>query len=121
QNWTTGPARPDVSGAALGGTINGMLAEYVALSADGVIAIPPHLSFEEAAALPCAALTAWDALITNGEISAGETVLLLGTGGVSVFALQFAKMQGARVIITSSSDEKLARAKSLGADELINY
>jgi NADPH:quinone reductase-like Zn-dependent oxidoreductase len=121
QNWQTGPVRREVFGTALGGSINGVLAEYVTLSADGVIAIPPHLSFEEAATLPCAALTAWHALVTSGNISAGQTVLLLGTGGVSIFALQFAKMHGARVLITSSSDAKLARAKALGADETINY
>ena len=106
---------------ALGGAINGMLAEYVTLSAEGVIALPPHLSFEEGATLPCAAVTAWHALVTDGKIAAGQTVLVLGTGGVSIFALQFAKMHGARVIITSSSDEKLVRARSLGADETINY
>jgi len=121
QNWQTGPVRREAFESALGGAINGMLAEYVALSADGVIAIPPHLNFDEAATLPCAALTAWHALVTEGQIAAGQTVLLLGTGGVSLFALQFAKMHGARVIITSSSDEKLARAKVLGADETINY
>ena len=121
QHWHSGPIRRDVFDAALGGTANGMLAEYVALSADGIVAIPPHLSFEEAATLPCAAVTAWHALITDGKISAGQTIVVLGTGGVSIFALQFAKMHGARVIITSSSDEKLARAKSLGADEVINY
>ncbi|HEX4351076.1 MAG TPA: NAD(P)-dependent alcohol dehydrogenase [Verrucomicrobiae bacterium] len=121
QNWQGGAMRRDAFGSALGGAINGMLAEFVALSADGVIAIPPHLSFEEAATLPCAALTAWHALVTSGNISAGQTVLVLGTGGVSIFALQFAKMHGARVIITSSSDAKLARAKALGADETINY
>jgi len=121
QNWLTGPVRREAFDSALGGSINGMLAEYVALSADGVIAIPPHLDFVEAATLPCAALTAWHALVTSGNVSAGQTVLLLGTGGVSVFALQFAKMHGARVIIISSSDAKLARAKALGADEIINY
>jgi NADPH:quinone reductase-like Zn-dependent oxidoreductase len=121
QNWPTGPARREIYESALGGSIDGMLAEYVALSADGVIAMPPHLSFEEAATLPCAALTAWHALVTEGRVSAGQTVLALGTGGVSMFALQFAKMHGARVIVTSSSDAKLARAKSLGADEIINY
>jgi NADPH:quinone reductase-like Zn-dependent oxidoreductase len=110
-----------VFGAALGGSVDGMLAEYVALSEDGIVAIPQHLSFEEAATLPCAAVTAWHALVTDGKISARQTVVALGTGGVSIFALQFAKMHGARVIITSSSDEKLARAKSLGADEVINY
>jgi NADPH:quinone reductase-like Zn-dependent oxidoreductase len=121
QGWPSGPFRREMANTALGGALNGMLAEYVALSADGVVAIPPHLSFAEAATLPCAALTAWQALVTRGNVSADETVLLLGTGGVSIFALQFAKMHGARVIITSSSDEKLARAKKLGADETINY
>jgi NADPH:quinone reductase-like Zn-dependent oxidoreductase len=113
--------RREAFDSALGGSINGMLAEFVALSADGVIAIPPHLGFEEAATLPCAALTAWHALVTDGKVSAGQTVLVLGTGGVSIFALQFAKMHGARVIVTSSSDAKLARAKALGADDTINY
>ena len=121
QNWQSGPIRREAFDTALGGSVNGMLAEYIALSADGVIAIPAHLNFEEAATLPCAALTAWQALVTHGKVSAGQTVVLLGTGGVSIFALQFAKLHGARVIITSSSDEKLARAKALGADETINY
>lgn len=121
QNWATGPVRREVFASALGGSLNGMLAEQVVLSAGGVVAIPPHLTFEEAATLPCAALTAWHALVTDGKIAAGQTVLLLGTGGVSIFALQFAKMHGARVIIISSSDDKLARARALGADETINY
>jgi NADPH:quinone reductase-like Zn-dependent oxidoreductase len=121
QGWQTGPFQREMANTALGGALNGMLAEYVALSADGVVAIPPHLSFEEAATLPCAALTAWQALATHGNVSADQTVLLLGTGGVSIFALQFAKMHGARAIIISSSDEKLARAKTLGADATINY
>jgi NADPH:quinone reductase-like Zn-dependent oxidoreductase len=121
QGWPAGPFQRDMAQTALGGALNGMLAEYAALSADGVVAFPSHLSFEEAATLPCAALTAWQALVFRGNISADETVLLLGTGGVSIFALQFAKMHGARVIITSGSDEKLARARNLGADETINY
>jgi NADPH:quinone reductase-like Zn-dependent oxidoreductase len=121
QGWQSGPPNRETAQTALGGALNGMLAEYVALSGNGIVAVPPHLSFEEAATLPCAALTAWHALVMHGNIFADETVLLLGTGGVSIFALQFAKMHGARVIITSSSDEKLARAKSLGADDLINY
>jgi NADPH:quinone reductase-like Zn-dependent oxidoreductase len=121
QGWCAGLFNRGVPATALGGALNGMLAEYVALSAEGVVAIPPHLSFEEAATLPCAALTAWHALVTQGKVAAHETVLLIGTGGVSIFALQFTKMHGARVIITSSSDEKLARAKKLGADETINY
>ncbi|HEX5399631.1 MAG TPA: NAD(P)-dependent alcohol dehydrogenase [Verrucomicrobiae bacterium] len=121
QNWQSGPVRREAFATALGGSINGMLSEYVALSADGVIGLPPHLSFAEGATLPCAALTAWHALVTDGRVSVGQTVAVLGTGGVSIFALQFAKMHGARVIITSSSDAKLARAKALGADEVINY
>jgi NADPH:quinone reductase-like Zn-dependent oxidoreductase len=121
QNWQTGPVRREVFDAALGGSLNGMLAEVVALSAEGVVAIPGYLSFEEAATLPCAGLTAWHALVTGGKVSADQTVLVLGTGGVSIFALQFAKMHGARVILTSSSDAKLTRARSLGADDTINY
>ncbi len=121
QNWQSGPIRREAFETALGGSVNGMLAEYVALSADGVIALPPQLSFAEGATLPCAALTAWHALVTDGHVAAGQTVVVLGTGGVSIFGLQFAKMHGARVIITSSSDAKLARAKTLGADETINY
>jgi NADPH:quinone reductase-like Zn-dependent oxidoreductase len=121
QGWHTGPFRREMGHTALGGELDGMLTELVTLSEDGAIAIPPHMSFNEAATLPCAGLTAWHALVAAGNISADETVLLLGTGGVSIFALQFAKMHGARVIITSSSDEKLARAKQLGADETIHY
>jgi NADPH:quinone reductase-like Zn-dependent oxidoreductase len=101
--------------------IDGVLAEYALLAETGAIKIPDHLSFEEAATLPCAALTAWNALIDTGRIKAGETVAILGTGGVSCFGLAFAKMHGAFVFLTSSSDEKLARAKSLGADTLVNY
>jgi NADPH:quinone reductase-like Zn-dependent oxidoreductase len=121
QGWQSGPFRREMANTALGGTLNGMLAEFVVLSADGVVAIPPHLSFEEAATLPCAALTARQALVTRGNVSADETVLLLGTGGISIFALQFAKMHGAHVIITSGSNKKLARARPLGADGTINY
>jgi NADPH:quinone reductase-like Zn-dependent oxidoreductase len=87
----------------------------------GLVHLPPHLSYAEGATLPCAALTAWHALVTTAHVKSGDSVLLLGTGGVSIFGLQFAKLHGARVILTSSSDEKLARALSLGADELINY
>jgi len=98
-----------------------MLSEYRALSQEGVVKVPDYLTDEEAATLPCAALTAWSALITHGQLKPGDTVLVQGTGGVSIFALQFAKAAGARVIITSGSDEKLERAKALGADEIINY
>jgi NADPH:quinone reductase-like Zn-dependent oxidoreductase len=98
-----------------------MLAQYTVLSEQGVVKVPAHLSDQEAATLPCAAVTAWSALVTHGGVKAGDTVLIQGTGGVSIFALQFAKLSGARVIVTSSSDEKLARARQLGADETINY
>jgi NADPH:quinone reductase-like Zn-dependent oxidoreductase len=107
---------------AMGGSTNGMLSDLVALDEDGVVKLPDGYSFEEGATLPCAAVTAWHALTaTRNPVKPGQTVLCLGTGGVSIFALQFAKAAGARVIITSSSNEKLARAKELGADEGINY
>jgi len=100
---------------------DGMLAELVVLDQEDAVRIPEGLSFEQAACLPCAAVTAWTALVDMGGMTLGQTVLTQGTGGVSIFALQFAKATGCRVIITSSSDEKLAKAKALGADELINY
>lgn len=110
------------TGLALGNPLDGMLAEYVTLHEDGVVAIPAHLSFEEAAALPCAGVTAWHALMVAGRpLRAGDTVLCLGTGGVSMIAAQLARAAGARVIATSSSDAKLARALSLGATDGINY
>jgi NADPH:quinone reductase-like Zn-dependent oxidoreductase len=119
--WIEGPLTAAKARTALGGELDGMLAEQVVLPADGISKVPAHLSFEEAATLPCAALTAWNSLIVQGNLRPGETVLLQGTGGVSIFALQFSRLIGARVVITSSSDEKLARAKALGADECINY
>ena len=120
--WTAGAVTGEATARALGGgTTDGMLAEYVVLPESGVIRTPAHLTDQQAATLPCAALTAWQAVVETARIRAGETVVLLGTGGVSLFALQFAKMHGARVIITSSSDDKLAQARSLGADDLINY
>lgn len=119
QGWIDGVPTP--ARAALGSPLDGMLAEYVVLDQAGLVAVPGHLSFEQGATLPCAALTAWNALMFTGRIKPGDTVLTLGTGGVSIFALQFARMSGARVIITSSSDEKLDRAKALGADAGINY
>lgn len=121
QNWEGGSYLSTVGESALGGAIDGMFAEQVVLHERGLVAVPDHLNYEEAATLPCAALTAWHALVTKGRVNADETVLLLGTGGVSVFGLLFAKMHGARAIITSSSDEKLERAKQLGADHCINY
>lgn len=108
--------------AALGFPLDGCLTEYAVFPADGLLRIPPHLSFEEAATLPCAGVTVWNALMHGPKsLKPGETVLALGTGGVAIFALQIGKMAGARVIITSSSDEKLARARALGADHGINY
>ena len=121
QTWTGGRIPPDASKNSLGGQLDGVLAEYIALSQNGAIRIPDHLSFEEAATLPCAALTAWNALIETGGIKSGETVAILGTGGVSCFGIAFAKMHGACVFLTSSSDAKLERGKGLGADSLINY
>ncbi len=121
QDWTGGRMPADASRNSLGGQLDGMLTEYAVLPQRGAIGIPDHLSFEEAATLPCAALTAWNALIETGRLKAGETVAVLGTGGVSCFGLQFAKMHRAHVLATSSSEAKLARAKALGADVLINY
>ena len=121
QSWFDG--EPSASGRrlALGGTRPGVLQELLVLDAEGVTRIPDHLSFAEAATLPCAALTAWRALFDEAHLRPGQTVLVQGTGGVSIFALQFAKLAGATVIVTSSSDEKLERAKALGADHTINY
>jgi NADPH:quinone reductase-like Zn-dependent oxidoreductase len=121
QNWLDGPPSPSKLRGALGGDIDGMLTEYVVLPESGVVPLPEHLSWEEAATLPCAGVTAWNAVVHAGRIKAGDTVVIQGTGGVSVFALQFAKLLGARVLGTSSSDEKLARAKKLGLDAGINY
>jgi len=120
-SWIDG--RPSASNRrlALGGTRPGVLQEVMLLDAEGVSRIPGHLNFEEAATLPCAALTAWRALFEEARVRPGQTVLVQGTGGVSIFALQFAKLAGATVIVTSSSDEKLERAKALGADHTINY
>jgi NADPH:quinone reductase-like Zn-dependent oxidoreductase len=121
QKWLDGePTRAKLA-STLGGPLDGTLTEYMALHEDGVVAVGSHLSDEEAACLPCAGVTAWNAIVSHGKLKAGDTILLQGTGGVSIFALQFAKLFGARVIITSSSEEKLARAKALGADETINY
>lgn len=121
QAWLAGTVPQEAPLSALGGAIDGMLAEFVVLSEQGVVTVPAHLTDEEAACLPCAGVTAWNALVREGSVKAGDTVVCLGTGGVSMIALQFAKMHGARVIITSSSDAKLAQAKQAGADETINY
>ncbi len=121
QTWLAGPIAEEHGKSALGGAIDGVLAERVVFPEDALVHVPEHLSWEEAATLPCAAVTAWNALIATGGLKAGDTVLVLGSGGVSIFALQFARMAGAVVIATSSSDEKLARLQSLGASHLINY
>ncbi len=121
QAWEDGPCTPEIMASALGGAVDGVLAEDVILKEGGVIPFPDHLSFAEAATLPCAGLTAWNAVVETGRTKAGDTVLLLGTGGVSIYALQFLNMLGARVIITSSSDDKLARAREMGAWETVNY
>jgi NADPH:quinone reductase-like Zn-dependent oxidoreductase len=121
QNWLDGPPTAERSRGALGGDIDGMLAEYVVLPQSGVVGIPERLSFAEAATLPCAAVTAWNALTNAAQTTSGDVVLTQGTGGVSIFALQFAKMMGATVIGTSSSNEKLERAKTLGMKAGLNY
>ena len=121
QTWIDGDVTEASSRSALGGALEGVLAEYVVLHEQGLVKLPEHLSDEEAATLPCAAVTAWHALITEGRLKEGNTVLVQGTGGVSLFALQFAKIANARVIATSSSDAKLERVLALGASDGINY
>jgi NADPH:quinone reductase-like Zn-dependent oxidoreductase len=121
QRWYGGEPAPENVGYALGGVIDGMLCDYVVLEEQGTVKLPPNLSLEEGATLPCAGVTAWHAVVEYGRTKAGDVVLVQGTGGVSVFALQFARTLGAAVIATSSSDEKLARTKKLGAAHGINY
>jgi NADPH:quinone reductase-like Zn-dependent oxidoreductase len=121
QDWIAGEIQEDYARSALGGAIDGMLAEYVVLPEHGLVALPRHLSWEEGATLPCAAVTAWNSLVVQGRVKAGDTVLVQGTGGVSLFALQLARAAGARVIVTSSSAEKLERALGMGATEGLNY
>lgn len=121
QDWQSGELRSEHLKKRLGTNVQGVFSEYIALPETALVTIPKHLDTEKASSLPIAALTAWEALVNTGKLKGGQTLLLQGTGGVSIFALQFAKALGAKVIITSSSDEKLARAKELGADEIINY
>ncbi len=121
QKWIAGEISRAIRGSALGGDIDGVLTEYRVFEEDGLVHLPEHLSYEEGATLPCAALTAWNALFGHRPIQPGDIVLTQGTGGVSVFAIQFAHAAGARVIATSSSDEKLKRVQTLGATDLINY
>jgi NADPH:quinone reductase-like Zn-dependent oxidoreductase len=121
QNWIDGSVDDAMLRTSLGGGINGVLSEFMVVPENSIVAIPDSMTFGEAATIPCAAVTAWHALFEVNRLMAGQTVLLLGTGGVSIFALQLAKTAGARVIITSSSDKKLKIAKSLGADQTVNY
>ena len=121
QTWQSGRFEMRHHRNDLGGTLDGMLQETVCLPATGVVRVPNHLDFEQAASLPCAALTAWCALVCRGSLEPGQKVLCLGTGGVSIFALQIAKALGAEVLITSSDERKLQRAKELGAMHTINY
>ncbi|MBI5175398.1 MAG: NAD(P)-dependent alcohol dehydrogenase [Candidatus Melainabacteria bacterium] len=120
-DWIAGEVTPEAAKTALGGFVDGMLREQATFNESALVHIPSHLSYEEAATLPCAALTAWSALMVNGALKPGETVLTMGSGGVSIFALQLAKAAGARVIATSGANDKLNRLKELGADTLINY
>jgi NADPH:quinone reductase-like Zn-dependent oxidoreductase len=121
KRWPAGRITAPVMASALGGAEEGMLSEQTILPEGALVHLPAHLSWDEAGTLTCAGVTAWHGLVHRGGIKAGDSVLLLGTGGVSIFALQFAKMMGARVIITSKSNEKLERARAMGADETINY
>lgn len=121
QHWPAGTVTDAAARSALGGALPGVAADKVVLAADGVVPVPEHLSPAEAATLPCAGVTAWNAVMVAGAVRPGDVVLVQGTGGVSLFALQFAHLAGARVIATSSSDDKLQRAIELGASDGINY
>ena len=121
QHWLHGPFRDGLWRGHLGGPLDGVMQELMVLDQAGVVPVPDHLSDLQAAALPCAGITAWSAIVEAGRVKAGDWVLIQGTGGVSLFALQFAKAHGAQVIATSSSEEKLARLGVLGADHVINY
>jgi NADPH:quinone reductase-like Zn-dependent oxidoreductase len=119
--WIDGKPGPAEIAVSLGGPLPGVLAEYVVWPKQALVRLPSHLSYEEASTLPIAGLTAWFALIEDGHLKAGETVLVQGTGGVALFAVQFAAMMGARAIVISSSDEKMVRARQMGASNTINY
>lgn len=121
QGWQSGSLEPHTLTTRLGVDVQGVFSEYIALPQSSLVKIAQNLTAEQASTLPVAGVTAWEALVNAGQLQAGQTVLLQGTGGVSILALQFAKAMGAKVIITSGSDEKLERAKLLGADETINY
>ncbi|WP_428667023.1 zinc-dependent alcohol dehydrogenase family protein [Reyranella sp.] len=121
QKWIGGTIDEAAQASAMGGAIDGMLTELAVLEEDGAVVLPAHLGFEQGATLPCAAVTAWHALVEIGQLKAGDTVLVQGSGGVSIFALQFARMSGARVIATSSSAAKAERLKAMGAEAVIDY
>jgi NADPH:quinone reductase-like Zn-dependent oxidoreductase len=121
QTWLSGPFREAHWAGTLGGPRDGVMQEHMVLSQEGVVRAPRHLDAVQAATLPCAAVTAWNAVVVQGRVKAGDVVLVQGTGGVSLFALLFAKMHGARVLATSSSDAKLERVRAMGADHLVNY
>jgi NADPH:quinone reductase-like Zn-dependent oxidoreductase len=121
QGWIAGEPTREKLATTLGGPLDGMLAEYRALDEEGLVAVPSHLTLEQSATLSCAGVTAWRALFDNGGLLAGQWVLVQGTGGVSVFALQFAKLAGARVIATTSSEAKAERLRAMGADVVIDY
>ncbi len=121
QRWHAGSPTRDKLSSTLGGPLDGTLRDEMVVDEDAIVRVPAHMSDEEASTLPCAALTAWSALVTQGQLAPGETVLVEGTGGVSLAALQIARLMGARVIVTSQSDAKLERAKALGAFAGINY
>lgn len=121
QGWIGGEASADAFATALGGPLDGVMADYMRLSQDGVVRVPDYLTDVEAASLPCAGLTAWSAIAIHAATRPGDRVLVQGTGGVALFALVFAKLHGAHVTVLSSSDEKLGQARALGADATINY
>ena len=121
QRWFGGDLFPEYMPSALGGPSDGVLAEEIVLSEEGLVRIPRHLSFEQAATLPCAAVTAWNAALVRGRLQPGHTMVTLGTGGVSLFAAQFGLMSGARVIATTGSDDKIEPLRKLGVNEIINY
>lgn len=121
QGWIDGAIDANKGRTALGGDLDGCLREFGTFDENGLVCIPDHFSYEEAATLPCAAVTAYHALFESGRMKSDDSILLEGTGGVSIFALQFAAALGTRIFITSSSDEKLERAKELGATDFINY
>ncbi len=120
-DWQGGEISEEKSAVSLGGSVDGCAAEYRVFQAIGLVRTPEHLSDIEAATLPCAALTAWSAVITQGRVGPGDTVLTQGTGGVSLFALQFARLAGARVLATSSAPDRLQRLRELGASDVVNY